>query len=414
MSIDIDWDTLTSGPSGQELADSIRDFIHNKFQQVQLPRFIRSVEVHTFDFGKECPVVELKDITDPLHDFYDENASDEEEEVDLESQDEQHTPLEGIKQSVQLRGQPPAACPTPKPTYIDTRLPNLRPSFGLSDQATTPFLSRSNTATPGIPGGTSNLSYFNMPLSAGISGTHTPLSGAGPFTPPWPEYHHHPRLASLDQAHERQQPFADPLSRVSTARSDPRLTSPEPRTNGPSNLSPTDRSNPQDLQTTLRISYTGNLSLSLTAEILLDYPMPSFVGIPLKLNITGLSFDGVGLLAYLRGRRKSKGTGKREDEESNRGKIKFCFLGPEDAKMMFGSGDTLNEDEYTQGKGAEGGEGKLGSLLKEIRVESEIGRQADGKQVLKNVGRVERFVLEQVRRIFEDEFVFPSYWTFLV
>jgi len=53
-------------------------------------------------------------------------------------------------------------------------------------------------------------------------------------------------------------------------------------------------------------------------------------------------------------------------------------------------------------------------LLQEIHVESEIGRQEDGKQVLKNVGKVEKFVLEQVRKIFEEEFVFPSYWTFLV
>ena len=66
--------------------------------------------------------------------------------------------------------------------------------------------------------------------------------------------------------------------------------------------------------------------------------------------------------------------------------------------------------------GKDGGEDEegLGGLLREIRVESEIGRQEDGKQVLKNVGNVEKFVLEQVRRIFEDEFVWPSFWTFLV
>ncbi len=58
--------------------------------------------------------------------------------------------------------------------------------------------------------------------------------------------------------------------------------------------------------------------------------------------------------------------------------------------------------------------GALGGLLREIRVESEIGRQEGGKQVLKNVGKVEKFVLEQVRRIFEEEFVWPSFWTFLV
>lgn len=81
MSIDIDWQSLTTGPDGLALAESIRDFIHEKFQQVELPRFIRSVQVHTFEFGKECPVVELKDICDPLAEFYE---TDENEENDGE------------------------------------------------------------------------------------------------------------------------------------------------------------------------------------------------------------------------------------------------------------------------------------------------------------------------------------------
>jgi len=47
-------------------------------------------------------------------------------------------------------------------------------------------------------------------------------------------------------------------------------------------------------------------------------------------------------------------------------------------------------------------------------VESEIGQKDGGRQVLKNVGKVEKFVLDKVREIFEDEFVFPSFWTILV
>ncbi|KAL8627313.1 hypothetical protein Q9189_006986 [Teloschistes chrysophthalmus] len=84
MSIDIDWEGLTTGPEGVALAESIKDFIHDKFQQVQLPRFIRSVEVHAFDFGNECPIVELKDICDPLPDFYDAQDSYEEEDTTTE------------------------------------------------------------------------------------------------------------------------------------------------------------------------------------------------------------------------------------------------------------------------------------------------------------------------------------------
>ena len=144
----------------------------------------------------------------------------------------------------------------------------------------------------------------------------------------------------------------------------------------------------EDLQTVFRVRYSGDVKLSLTAEILLDYPMPSFAGIPVKLNITGLSFDGVAVLAYIRKR------------------AHFCFLSPEDAHAAIGP-EHLDSDGHASRM-------KMGGLLHEIKVESEIGQRDSGKQVLKNVGKVEKFVLEQVRRIFEDEFVYPSFWTFLV
>lgn len=142
------------------------------------------------------------------------------------------------------------------------------------------------------------------------------------------------------------------------------------------------------MQAIFRIKYAGDVKLRLTAVILLDYPMPSFVGIPVKLNITGLTFDGVGVLAYIRK------------------KVHFCFLSPEDALAAVGL--EPGEEE------GEGRKGKFGGLLQEVKVESEIGEREAGRQSLKNVGKVERFVLEQVRRIFEDEFVYPSFWTFLV
>ena len=134
--------------------------------------------------------------------------------------------------------------------------------------------------------------------------------------------------------------------------------------------------------------------MTLTAEILLDYPMPSFVGIPLKLSVTGMSFDGVAILAYIRN------------------KMHFCFLDPDDAETLVG--DQVTQSDQKPPKGKKGSSISLSGSLKEINIESEIGRQEGGKQVLKNVGKVEKFVLEQIRRIFEDEFVFPSFWTFLV
>ena len=156
---------------------------------------------------------------------------------------------------------------------------------------------------------------------------------------------------------------------------------------------------PEDFQVLCHAKYAGDVRLSLTAEILLDYPMPSFVGLPLKLNVTGITFDGVAVVAYIRKR------------------IHFCFLSSEDADALIGSDqqEAGGQTDYSRpGGDATVSAKRQGGLLQEIRVESEIGRKEDGKQVLKNVGKVERFVLAQVRRIFEEELVYPSFWTFLV
>lgn len=406
MSIEIDWETLTTGAEGLLLAESIKDFIHNKFQQVELPRFIRSVQVHSFEFGKESPFVELKDICDPLPEFYEneddddngENSGDEEHVRNVETlttSKDTHQPINNFSQKTH------PSSTVAKPNFIDTRPAGLRSNFGFTDRIRTPLLRRSST--PGIPGGTSNLSYFHLPLSAGLSGTQTPLSvvaGGIPFPTDW---EHHGTSIKIDQSnrHRSDYPDTDTSSRPSATESPaeekfPAYTQDARKGSEPHSDTKNPMPDPMDTQVVLHISYDGTVCLSITAEILLDYPMPSFVGIPLKLNITGLSFDGVALVAYLRKR------------------AHFCFLGPEDAQTLVGIQGHSSDGQDGSNTRAERSNNKLGGLLREIRVESEIGRKEGGKQVLKNVGKVEKFVLEQVRRIFEEEFVWPSFWTFLL
>ncbi|KAL8787202.1 MAG: hypothetical protein Q9195_007893 [Heterodermia aff. obscurata] len=390
MSIDIDWENLTKGPEGLELAESIRDFIHDKFQQVQLPGFIRSVHVHSFDFGKECPVIEIKDIGDPLPEFYE---NDEDSQDDEDDPSDRPVLISGTQNPEASSNGNTSDTAFKRPNFIDTRIPPQRPHFMLAEQIATPFLSRSNT--PGIPGGTSNLSYFHLPLSAGLSGSQTPLANAVGGTTLSQRFDHHQQLPkpTPDEYPQAQWlSYADPSSRPSTSDSynaaSPTSIAPDPSKDTlPSPAAPS----PTDTQITLHITYTGSVSLSITASLLLDYPMSSFASIPLKLSITGLSFDGVALVAYLRKR------------------AHFCFLGAEDAQVLVGAEYGGNNDH----KGGEKGD-KLGGLIREIRVESEIGKREGGKQSLKNVGKVEKFVVEQVRRIFEEEFVWPSWWTFLV
>jgi distribution and morphology protein 12 len=415
MSIDLNWETLTTGPDGIALAEKIRDFVHEKFQTVTLPRFIKGVRVHAFEFGSIAPEVEIKDICDPLPDFYEEIEDDYGEDGDEENGADSWKPKTAQQESLRERRRMERVERTNGPSqvthlppYIDTRLPGMRSMQSPGDIGS-PFL---GVSTPGIPGGTSNLNYFHSQLATGLSGTQTPLAAvAGAHLPHgWPDYSNLPSSKERGHRHTASgsslspPPTADsskhPALReqesVSTLATSATTTRPQTRdglleeTVEEESASPPRRFREprvEDLQTVFRVRYSGDVKLSLTAEILLDYPMPSFVGIPVKLNITGLSFDGVAVLAYIRKR------------------AHFCFLSPEDAYAAIGAEGT--EESHSSGM-------KMGGLLHEIKVESEIGQRENGKQVLKNVGKVEKFVLEQVRRIFEDEFVYPRFWTFLV
>lgn len=407
MSIELNWETLTSGPDGEALAERIRSFIHDKFQTVPLPRFIKSVHVHGFDFGSIPPHLDLKDITDPLPDFYEGELDDDEDE---DEDDGAATEAGGI---AERRGER-------RPQGLG-RGDGLRNEWTAQDLGS-PFL---GTSTPGILGGP-GLNYFQSHLG---TGTHTPLAavaGAHLGHNNWPSssalnldrlnadlyspsHSRNPSQSSISvENFGGTPPGQHPLrekSSVSTLAPTSVNTS-RPPTRDPhfesaiveeddddarheEDKEPRREPRVDDVQAVFRIHYTGDIRLNLTAEILLDYPMPSFVGIPLKLNITGLSFDGVGVLANIRKR------------------VHFCFLSPEDALAAVGP-DQQDDPDGQEPKT------RFGGLLQEIKVESEIGERVGGKQSLKNVGKVERFVLEQVRRIFEEEFVYPSFWTFLV
>lgn len=438
MSVDIAWDLVTKGPDGDALAESIRAFIDAKFQQTTLPRFINAVHVHSFQFGSVCPEIEIKDICDPLPDFYEDEENDREDPpynlpatsngshglhgpTDHSSSDMIDFNVDALHSgaaALQSNGRSQA-----DQSWTSQHLPTRQAdSHSRFDILPAPF---PRSGTPGIPGGTSNMGYFHYSM-AGLSGAQTPLAavaGGGPFaTQAWLNDQHSRRMehanAHVEGSGNRSQAESrsglSSRARKAGSSSPPDLgsprdpASPEKRPHGfmsaekvsdevssdillDSEARPSATVSPTDLQVVARVSYNGDVQMMLTAEVMLDYPMPSFIKIPLRLSITGAAFDGVAIVAYIKK------------------KMHFCFLDPEDAETLVGSAFSTEEAQNASSKNT-----TIGGLLREIRVETEIGRQESGKQVLKNVGKVERFILEQVRRIFEDEFVFPSYWTFLV
>lgn len=302
MSVDIQWDTITSGPDGEVLAEKVREFIHDKFQQITLPRFINSVQVHSFEFGSVCPQIEIKDVCDPLPDFYEDDESEDEPSSDLKddrtlraSNHEQSTHinqdrLQRLQDQILHSHSPGDASRGPRP--------GLRQDFFQA-----PYLAEHlaahfpRSSTPGIPGGTSNIGYFNLPLG-GLSGTQTPLAAVASGTPfasaTWnhdlhgSSTHPHSNLAAaFSPIHEglQQRQRSTSPTRPSTAntvlsqpspfspgspQSQPNIFHPTekvsdiPGIDGPSSLlspRPRSQSQPEDLQVVARVTYAGDVKL---------------------------------------------------------------------------------------------------------------------------------------------------------
>ncbi|KAG0019615.1 Mitochondrial distribution and morphology protein 12 [Entomortierella chlamydospora] len=146
-----------------------------------------------------------------------------------------------------------------------------------------------------------------------------------------------------------------------------RLKDPEDTTGGSGsrNGSQSGRSHLGDQQSRSSsiLNYQGQMGFTVETEILLNYPTFAFLALPVKLVITGFSFKAKVLMGYLRNH------------------VNVCFLEPEDP----------NE-----------------SILSNVRIESQVGDEQK-QAVLKNVGKIERFVVEQLRKFITEDFVYPSY-----
>ncbi|KAJ1654870.1 Mitochondrial distribution and morphology protein 12 [Dispira simplex] len=117
-----------------------------------------------------------------------------------------------------------------------------------------------------------------------------------------------------------------------------------------------------DTQVILNVSYKGNMSVTIKTSLRINYPSPAFIELPVVLKMTGFDFSASVIVAFLKHR------------------INFCFMEPEDPSQ---------------------------SLLSGLYIRSEIGDQH--KHILKNVEKIEKFVVEQLRKVLDHDFIFPSY-----
>jgi mitochondrial distribution and morphology protein 12 len=385
MSIDLEWHKLDSS-----LSSTLVDVLNKQLANTNRPSFIGPIEVTALDFGTASPDVELVDMCDIYRDFLEDDEENEDAEPETVKVNEEADDDEGFEwvsrkaaRARSLLEEVPAYHPMP---------PHMRYGHGpVTDMfASTPNLYTSRAAfSPALTDLRSSFPY----ATGYASPMFRPPLAMGPFASV---------LSSRLNTNNPPSPVGNESSSSVAASDDPAPgTTPSPQNNQP------------NLQLHLHVSWHSNLRITFTTSLLINYPSPMFMSLPIKLSVTGLVFNGEIAVAY----------------EGERRRIHLCILddldpygplaGERSKRDTPPSAVTPAEhdDDAAHATGLNASRpGKplpVGQrLLPSVFIESEIG-QAD-KHVLKNVTRVERFIQDVFRKTVEEELVFPNFHTIVL
>ncbi|GAA5895741.1 hypothetical protein JCM8208_005074 [Rhodotorula glutinis] len=406
MSIDLEWSALDA-----HLTLACTRFLSDAFNTAPTPDFVGPLEVTAFSFGDAHPQLTLVDIRDIQHEFLHPQQGDDPDGDDLDDNGERAFPLPS-----------PPPLERPPPTWHSHTYPSSPPA-SISGTSWSGF-----GPLGGGPGGAAGLFspgllHHQHPGGVGLSAlAGGALGGQGPGasrhggrgagsrsrsrSPAAAGGHGHPPLAAGAGAH----PLAQHDLHSQHTHTHPHsyaAPSPSPSLSSLPPLPPPSSAPSPSFQVHLRLSYSGNLSLGIATALRINYPSSSFMSLPLSLTLTGLALEGTLVVAFEGGRRR----------------VHLSLLEPDpssidDVNALPGDSPTkpfarLHGSSGPAGAGSGSGSGARSTpgarVLRAAHVESEVG-QAD-KHVLRNVGKVEKFVVDVARKTLENELVFPNFQT---
>lgn len=366
-------------PSAETLTNHLISVLNTHLASTKRPSFIGPIEITQFDFGSTAPEVEIKDIRDVWRAF------DEDEEEEYED-DPAAAGGAGAGQ-VEMMQHEPGGSGYGYGYGYDSRRASGRSSDHIPNNGhhhpyeTLSPLEMGSSRLPSmvdwddsvsVLSGSRRQSVHAVGLGArGLVGGRDYL--AAPSLPGGAGYGH----LSV---------FSHPLSPGPTSTrhllpTHTHISHPPSPAHPPSvNPPPTTSSSIPSLQLHLNLSHTSDLTLTLLTSLTINYPSSVFMSLPLKLSITGLQLAADLVVAF--------------DGERKRVHLTILDDEPDSAATFGGLSNPVPVGQR---------------ILPEMRIDSEIGHS--DAHVLRNVGKVERFIADVVRKTLVDELVFPNFHT---
>ena len=461
MSIDLDWSKLDAS-----YASSLIDVLNRQLQSTPRPSFIGPIEITSFEFGSQPPVVELVDLRDIYRDFLEDDDDDDVEGAnnidaadggsrfsaaaagngqDRDDHDhEDDEEFEWVSRRSARRGT--AMDEAAAPMYYHHLPPHVRYARGPASDVVHHLQPSASASFGEAPGGSSS-SVWNDAGAGGVPATHShsppehptfslsapvsaSASSAAAADPPWRDFRGTQQRTHSSSLHSTHRPTTAAAAPSSSSSLSP--PHPHPDLADADMVAAVDPSPAAALKaTTVRLDTTGlaaaaaaptpeaaaadehpNLQLHLlvswhsdlrlTLTTSLRINYPSPLFMSLPIKLSVTGLVFEGELAVA--------------YEGGR-RVHLCVLdgldpyGPSARRSAGSQGSTPSDPEGEDAHAAK--PLPVGQrLLPEIFIESELG-QAD-KHVLKNVTRVEKFIQDVIRKTVEEELVFPNFHTLVL
>ena len=388
MSVDLDWNQLAP------LSASLVNTLNRLLSTTQRPSFIGPITINSFDFGHVPPEVDLVDVQNIYRDFLEDDGMEKttdmkegastlplqakEEEEDYEWISRRGIGKAYTADSLNYHYLPPHIRYGAGPASGSVKLAEGAPARRILDESFSP-------GEYGLRGGA---------IASNPNGTSASFEA--------PESVSNADMQDSKSFYGGEGEDGSKGSRLSS----PQRESSPPVPEKP--LSPPAQSAGEDIQLHFKIHHESDLRITLTTSLLINYPSPLFMSLPMTLTVVGVVFNGEVVVAY---------------EASNR-RIHLTILDDQDPYSLKSpsrssppsAGGTTSplspSNSYGYMSSSTTREPAGQRLLPSIFIESEIG-QAD-KHVLRNVSRLERFIQDMIRKTLEEELVWPNFHTILM
>lgn len=359
MSFDINWSQLVDDGS---INQSIKDFLADQFLSLTLPSYIDNLTVSDFLLGDKAPEITIRDIGETFEEFYEDEddpksagglgAATPSATGESDSSDDESSIREEQYDEMTLSESVEQSTSMASPSLQPHPYRLRRAQTTL---ATTPLPTQA-TLNSLYAYNFNNLGLGNLNLNS--------VTPSGRDTP------------------------TQILNQMRVAPGGPNLPSVSINT-----LQKLKRGE-NDVQIIAEVKYQGNLHVEVTVDLFLNYPSQHFVTLPIKLHITGFEIHSLICIAYL------------QDA------VYFSFLCDlsDDSQEDYVNSSHMesggNFVEYVSGTSNK----ERIDIIKKVKIESEIGEVESN--VLRNVGKVEKFLVEKIRSIIRDETAWPSWLCF--